>query len=195
VLSTNKSRAAAVIIPEIIREHFESYAFLWRQWLAARRSPDFVAAELAPFEERMEAHLDGLLVAGERALPLVEAGLTDEAAAAALAAGYALLAMDRDDAAAKVADALALAKGPVLEGLRDALCLGNPARLLPRLRELLASPSALAAVTAAEVLAFHGHLDPSSGRLASFFTDGDPAVRRAAWRIVALLDSSNPRGR
>ena len=188
-------RSSSNVIPEIVQEHFDTYRFLWSQRQSALRSPDFTVDDLARLEARMEAHLDGLLVAGEGAMSLVEANLAAEDAFAVLAAALVLLAFERDDAATKVAEALLQAQGPQLDGLRQALCFGDITRIVPRLRELFASHSALTAAVAAEALAFHGRLDASSLRLAALLGDADPAVRRVAWRVVAILDSASRRSR
>jgi uncharacterized protein (TIGR02270 family) len=188
-------RTVGQVLPNIVQQHFDTYRFLWSQRQGALRSPDFTEGDLARVEDRMEAHLDGLLVAGEHAITLLEANLAGDDASAVLAAAFVLLAMDRDDAAAKVVEALLQAQGSQIDGLRQALCLGDITRIVPRLRELFASPSTLAAAVAAEALAFHGRLDASSLRLAALLSDEDPAVRRVAWRVVAILDSADRRNR
>lgn len=185
------SNSSSGVIPEIFQQHLDSYQFLWRQWQDARGSPDFTLRDLARLEARMEAHLDGLLVAGENVAPMLEPSLSGDDRAAALAAAYVLLAMGRDEFAAKVLDAFRGAQGPALEGIRDALCLGNVTRVLPQLRELFTSSPAPIAVAAAEVLAFHDRLEAASARAAGFLTHDDPAVRRAAWRVASLLDSGS----
>jgi uncharacterized protein (TIGR02270 family) len=53
-----------------IEEHSEEAAFLWLLRDRAATSPMFSRAELTALDERVEAHLDGLRIAGARAWPL-----------------------------------------------------------------------------------------------------------------------------
>ena len=53
-----------MILEDVVAEHAEEAAFLWQQREAAVRAPDFDLGELAEADERVEAHLDGLRVAG-----------------------------------------------------------------------------------------------------------------------------------
>jgi len=182
--------AGTEIIPEVVEEHLATYILSWQQWQAAVRSPDFTARNLARLEERMLAHLDGILVAGAGAVPMLHERLAAEEVGPVLAAAYALLAMDRKETDEKVLAAFAEATGPALDGLRIALCLSQARRILPRMREVLESAPVLTAVAAAEVLASQSELDPSSPRLSRLLADEDVGVRRSAWRVAAILDST-----
>lgn len=55
----------SLILEDIVEEHAEEAAFLWQQREAAVRAPDFDLEEIAEADERVEAHLDGLRVAGK----------------------------------------------------------------------------------------------------------------------------------
>lgn len=52
-------------IPVIIDRHTEDAAFLWLQRDAAVYEPHYDLKDLAELDDRLEAHLDGLLVAGD----------------------------------------------------------------------------------------------------------------------------------
>jgi uncharacterized protein (TIGR02270 family) len=53
------------ILPLIVSQHAEEAAFLWLLRDAAVTAPHYVLWELAKLDHRVEAHLDGLRVAGE----------------------------------------------------------------------------------------------------------------------------------
>ena len=50
---------------DIFEEHFSEAAFLQSQWERALRGPHYNLEETAQLEERLLAHLDGLVLGGE----------------------------------------------------------------------------------------------------------------------------------
>ncbi|MCA9139367.1 MAG: hypothetical protein KDB00_21480, partial [Planctomycetales bacterium] len=66
------------IILDILTEHLEEIEFLWSQRTEAIRSPDYSVRELLELDDRIDAHLQGLLVGGEHcvefAVPLLQEG-------------------------------------------------------------------------------------------------------------------------
>ena len=53
------------VIPTIIEQHAEEAAFLWLQRNAAVREPHYNLKDLTKLDDRGEAHIDGLRIAGE----------------------------------------------------------------------------------------------------------------------------------
>ena len=53
------------IIPTVVSRHAEEASFLWLQRSRAVHSPHYRLPQLAALDERLEAHLDGLRVAGD----------------------------------------------------------------------------------------------------------------------------------
>jgi hypothetical protein len=103
--------------------------------------------------------------------------------------GIAMVLLESPDprGAEGLLQALAAAEQePLVHGLQAALRRGPAERVLPRLKQWLASGTSRQAASAAEVLAFHRQLDKNPPRLSELMDDPDPIVRRAAWRAAAL---------
>src|SRR2546426_7951091 len=83
--------STAAFTLDILEEHLEELAFLWSQRQAAVRDPAYTIRELTHLEERITAHLHGVLTIGEVALPLLEDTLSAEDPHIVFAAAYALL--------------------------------------------------------------------------------------------------------
>src|SRR6478609_1353768 len=60
------------VISEIIEHHAEEAAFLWLLRDNAVRAPHYALKGLAKLDDRVEAHLDGLRIAGEPGWELVK---------------------------------------------------------------------------------------------------------------------------
>ncbi len=179
--------AVLSFIPDILEEHLEELAFLWGQRRNALRSPRYTLRAFAHLEERIAAHLQGVLAVGDGALPLLEDTLREGDSLAAFAAGYALLHRRDSAATARVLDAFAQAEDARLGGLRDALCQGPAGPVLPGIQALAHSPRAPLALAAAEVLAFHSEVGLTERLVRQFLNDEDPGVRASAWRLVGYL--------
>ena len=69
------------ILPEIIRQHAEQAAFLWTVYdhalLYPDENPEMDELRIARVVERLEAHLDGLRVAGAQGLAIAEERLKE----------------------------------------------------------------------------------------------------------------------
>ena len=179
-------------IPDIAEEHFEELQFLWSQRRNALRSAAYTMREMGMLEERIEAHLQGLLVLGEHLPDFVAPGLASSDEMPAFAAAYALLRYGTADALQRVRNALLEAEGHRLEGIREALAHGPAQPLIPLLQSLFVSAPPPLAVAAGEALAFHRALPVSAEQLSPLLRDEAPAVRRGAWRIAAYAGMAVP---
>jgi uncharacterized protein (TIGR02270 family) len=172
------------IIPGVIQNHLEEFQFLYGQYEQALHSPDYRLSDLDPLEKRIAAHLDGILVAGDTVLPLLDEGLAGEKPGLVFSAAYVLLRMNAE-AAKRVFSAFLQAKGSQLAGIRRALCQSPLGTMVNQLQEAVVASSAPVGVAAAEVLAFHRNLRQPAKRLSDFLHDENPEVRCGAWRVMA----------
>jgi uncharacterized protein (TIGR02270 family) len=128
-------------IPAIIDRHSEDAAFLWLLRDAAAQAPNYSLGDLAALDNRLEAHLDGLRIAGDTAWDICRAGLEIGEPGEVFVA--ALLAIDSGDGV-KVDAVLAVAQSSIMnlrafvsalgwldfnkvEGLASAFCNSNQA--------------------------------------------------------------------
>jgi uncharacterized protein (TIGR02270 family) len=187
--SLAETRRRSGVIPGVYAKHLAEFQFLWEQRKAALRSPEYALRDVARLQERIAAHLDGLLLGGEAAVPTLEAGLAGEDPQTVFAAAYVLLALRVPTAAQRVVEAFLHAEAEKLEALCQSLCHGAINLVEKPLREAVAWAPAPTAVAALEALAFHRKADPGIDRLVEFLQDENPQVRRAAWRIMAIVYS------
>ena len=177
----------ATFIPDILEEHIEELAFLWEQRQAAVRDPRYTIRELAHLEERITAHLQGVLAVGEVALPLLEDTLSAEDPHLVFAAAYALLHAKNDTSTARVRDSFGHAQGPVLAALQEALAQAplNPG--VAPFRELFHGGPAPVGAAAGTILAFHSVLEPTIPQIERLLRHEDAVVRQSGWRLVGYL--------
>ena len=180
------SQPKAQSIPEILQQYLEDIGSLWSHRQAALRSPDYTAADLAELGRRIEAPLDGLLVEGEAAIPILQAALGGDDPEIVFAAASALLRLDAEEAAEHVVDALLASEGDAMVGIVQALSHGPIQMIEGQLRVAVESAAPPVAVAAAEALAFHGKWKSEREQISGFCSHEDPQVRRAAWRLVAV---------
>jgi uncharacterized protein (TIGR02270 family) len=109
--------AATAIIPHIVEQHVEEAAFLWSQRAAAVVAPHYSLKDLSRLDDRLEAHIDGLRVAGEPGWELCEAALEDDDPGLVFAA--AVLAFEAQDG--KRIDTVVAAGSRSLETFRGML--------------------------------------------------------------------------
>lgn len=170
---------------DVLREHLDEAAFLWTQLQQAMTDAEYTLEEVeAGPEERLRAHLDGLVLGGRPvAEKLLLPALGDEEPGLATAAALALLASEDGDHAPRVVEALAAAEEPEAAArLVAALQRCERADLLAKLMPLLASPSTLLQASAVEILAIQ-RID-AKARLDGLLGARDPRLVIAALRYA-----------
>jgi uncharacterized protein (TIGR02270 family) len=171
---------------DIVEEHLDEAAFLRQVWEEALRSPDYTLSEIAEGpEERMLAHLDGLVLGGGRvARKLLLPALGADEPGPVFAAAFALLASEDGDFTGEVLAALEAGEPAQRAAIRRALGVAPVAALGPRLAALAPRSPAVQA-DLLEVLAHLG-IDPGL-RLEPLASSPDPASQALAVRLSRLL--------
>ena len=170
------------VLIDVLEEHLEGLAFLWEQWkiqISGSGSP----RSFDDLQKRIVAHIRGVEVYGEAAVPMLEEYFESEENGEVFAATSSLLHLNLH-CIERLTQVLSDMESPQLTGVCDALCQckldDNVHEMLNRLVE---SESPAAAVNASFVLAFHGKLNQKPDGLVH---DDDPAVRAQAWRVKAM---------
>jgi uncharacterized protein (TIGR02270 family) len=121
-----------LILWNVIEEHFNEAEFLFEEWERALHSPAYTLDELgATLEQRLESHLDGLLIGGpEVAERLLEPELeNDTEPMRAVVAALVLLCSEEDAAINHVLEVSQGAEGALQEALARAPILSNAAQI------------------------------------------------------------------
>ncbi len=186
--------ARARYIPSLLQAHLDDLAFIAGQRREALGSRLHSLREFGELNERMEAHLQGALIAPPETLtaqlqPQLAAEDRDEAFAAALV----LLRLAEAKSTHAVVVEFSRARGATLAGLRDALGLAPPSLFTDEMRSALEKAKPSTAVAAAVVLANQRLLDAASPRLTKLLEDDDPEVCELAWRAALLVDAATPK--
>jgi uncharacterized protein (TIGR02270 family) len=191
VVASASPASRSRFIPGLLTVHAEELEYLWGRRRSTSTSPNFTLRHLNELNERIEAHLQGLLVAGDGLAGLMMPRLTDEDRDSVFVGAFALLRSLKRDHVREVVEAFRTASGPALAGLSDALALASIAPCEQDLCGCLNGPDGERAAASALVLACHGRLDPTSPKLTKLLSDPDPVVARAAWRAVQLVEPAS----
>lgn len=178
---------SAPLVPEVVEQHAVEASFLWSQRSRAIREPQYDLAGLMRLDERVEAHLDGLRIAGARAWeiyekvqPLETAGDAFARSSAALASGSPELLAQTIAGCAAVPDAA--------RGFVSALGWVSWDRAEAPARKLLEAESPAERRMAVAAWAIHRR-DPGQALLKAA-EDSDTGLRARAFRAVGELGLS-----
>jgi len=176
-----------MIIVEIVSQHVEEAAFLWLLRSNAIRQPHYALKDLAKLDDRVEAHVDGLRVAGEPGWDLCKAALGNEENGEVFAASVMAFESNIELRIKAVLDAVQ--KTPELsKGLISALGWMSFQQAAPHAQRLLAAESPLQRLVGLAAYVVHRQ-DPGPS-LNDSLASADLSLRARALKAVGELGKS-----
>lgn len=168
-------------------QHFDEASFLWLQWERGLVAPEYVLDEVSEFEERLLAHVDGLVLGGTPVAEwLLAPALEETELERRTVAAYTLLSPEVPSGSELVRTALEAAPPKVLPAFQRALEAREREALPSWLPTLLKQEEPGRLALALEVCAWHG-MHPGPG-LPGLLGHEEPTVAAAALRVAARLD-------
>ena len=172
---------SATISPIII-EHAEEASFVWLQRTYTIYAPNYSPQQFAELDERLEAHIDGLRVAGDEGWQLVEAALENEGPEDFFPA--AVLAIEAADDRFDKLIVKAKDIPEAIPGLVSALNWVSAEQLVGRVKTMLDDPMPLKQMLGLAACALHRKNPPN---LEQYLTSAEPKVRSRALRTAGEL--------
>jgi uncharacterized protein (TIGR02270 family) len=172
------------VIPDIIDQHAEEAALLWLLRDAAICAPHYNLSDLAHLDHRVEAHIDGLRVAGDAGWDICKEGLVNEEAGEVfVATALAFESGDKD----RIQIVLEIvSSAPVLSrGLVSALGCLSFQRVEKSIQQLVREDSSILRGMGIGASAVHRQ-DPGES-LIDALSDNDPLLRARGLRAVGQL--------
>jgi uncharacterized protein (TIGR02270 family) len=171
------------IITDIVNEHADEASFLWLQHASAVHSPNYSLQQLFDLNERLEAHIDGLRVAGEHGWKIAEALLGNENPEDFFPA--AVLALESDDTRFEELILRASQAPEAIPGLISAVGWVSAQFLTRRVKALLEDKAPLKQKLGIAACAMHRR-DPGQA-LNSLLETAVDSVRIRAYRAAGEL--------
>ena len=169
------------VITDIISQHAEEASFLWLLRDSAVRDPHYSLKDLTELDERVEAHVDGLRIAGEAGWEICKEQLDWEEAGEVFAAAVLAFEIGNDAYIAEVVEigtqSLELARGVV-----SALGWLNSEQAQQHIQALYASGDPMQQRIGIAATAIHRH--DSGKKLNEAVGANDAIVRARALRAV-----------
>jgi uncharacterized protein (TIGR02270 family) len=174
---------ARPVLDTFVAEHADEASFLWLQRGSAVHAPNYGPTQFADLDERLEAHIDGLRVAGEAGWTLAEAALDNEGPEDFFPA--AVLAIEATDDRLPAIIARAESTADVVPGVISALGWAPPKFLAGRVKSLLIASSPFQQMLGLSACDVH-RKDPGV-LLDRFLVSPDARVRSRAMRAAGEL--------
>lgn len=173
------------IVPDVVRQHAEQAAFFWAQRDTLSMADPADLAVIAGVDERLEANLDGLRIAGSAAWPFVLAAYEDFPEKGELFLHTWMAIEQRDERRLGEAVELGRQSNDEARGLVGALAWHKPETIAKEVRNWIGSHDAFKRFLGVSACLGHG-VDPKQ-MLARLVRDPDARVRAASLRLAGRL--------
>ena len=170
--------------PDVLSQHASEASFLWELRAAAVAAPHYSLADLAKLDQRVEAHLDGLRIAGEAGWEICKEALSAEAPGEVFAASVLAFESGNPDRLETVL-ATGAASQDLSRGLVSALGWLPFQQAEPHIRQLLASSQLALRRVGMAASAIHRQNPGQS--LVDAVSNADPLLRARALRAIGEL--------
>jgi hypothetical protein len=171
----------------VVEEHLEELQALWYVHASAIRHAHYGASDLLKLQQRIAAHVDGVVLAGSRAHSLIQKALFSGDAGLAFAAVVTCLRAPELPLLQLLFNALDQADQAAAQGFIEGFCASSISACQSMLRERLDVPDANIASQAAYILAFHGRFPVAHLCIGKFLCDANAIIRERAWKTIPLL--------
>ena len=176
-------------IPELLTLHLEELEFLWGQRRIAMHSPRHFLRDFLHLNERLEAHIQGLLNVPQ-ALPdlLVPQLMAAESRDSVFSAACTLLRLANPELTAQVVKCFEQADAATAAGFRDAFSFAPAGQFVNPLKQILHEGESLHAAFAATALANLRVLDKNNTALSALLLHDDSLIATTAWQASLAVD-------
>ncbi|MGO8902369.1 MAG: TIGR02270 family protein [Isosphaeraceae bacterium] len=178
------------IIPYIIEEHADEAAFLWGLRGHSVLAPHFTLSSLAKLDNRLEAHVDGLRVAGQSGWEVAKARLVELGGPGEVFAAAVLAFESGNEARIQSVLEVGTATPEASRGLISALGWLPYPQASKTIRTLLAAESTDGLRAGLAAMAVH-RKNPGPPALQRAFASDDPLLKARALRAVGELGLIN----
>ena len=168
------------VITTIVGQHAEDASLLWYLRNAAVSRPDYSLVDLAKLDNRLEAHLDGLRIAGEAGWNLLKENLSLNEPGDLFVAGSIAF-----ESRAKESIDFVLKDSEGIQGIISALGWLPCEQAQPYIQDFLSSSSSRLRHIGIAASAIHRHYPGPP--LSAAVSDGDPLLRARALRAIGEL--------
>ena len=177
-----------MIIPDVISQHSHETAFLWGLRTGAVADPHYSLADLAKLDGRVEAHLDGLRIAGEEGWAILEEQLAFEEAGEVFAASVLAFETRNEPRIQKVLE-VATKESALAEGVVSTLGWLSFEQAAGHTKSFLGADAPLLRRFGIAGCAVHRQ-NPGAA-LADALMSDDPLLKARALRAVGELGSAD----
>jgi len=176
-------------IPDLLTVHLEELEFLWGQRRLALYSPRYFLRDFLHLNERVEAHIQGLLTI-PAALPdlLLPQILAAESRDSVFAAACPLLRLANPELTAQVIKCFEQADVGIAAGFRDAFSFVPAGQFVTALKRILQEGEPLIAAYAATALANLRVLERNNSVLNALLLHEDTLIATNAWYASITVD-------